>query len=486
MATSSGAISSTGIGSGLDVTTIISKLMSVEQAPLTKLQEQATSLNSKISILGQLQNGFSAMRDKANALVSPSLWSATTATSSDTAGLRVSSSSTAAAGSYEVKTQQLASSQTLASQTFSSSTATLGTGTMTIELGTWASDNGFTAKADTSAVSITIGEGETSLEKIRDKINAAGAGVTASLINDAKGARLTLRSSTTGEENGFRVSVSGAGAAGTAGVGLEALAWSPDTDNTSGTGMGRTSSAANASALINGIAVSSASNTLSDVVPGLSMTLTKVSDTPVTVEVTSNTDAVKTAITDFVTAFNSLSSSIRTQTAYNADTKTGGPLQGDQGTLSLQSQLRGVLNQSSTASSSYSRLSDIGISMKSDGSLEVNTTKLTNALSVGNLEQTKKLLTTDGDTNEATGFVRRFKKLGDAALSAAGVFDTRKTSMNAQLTRNSKAQDAQELRLQNIETRLKAQYTSLDTTMAKLTTLSTYVSQQIAAMNSSS
>lgn len=487
MATSSGSIKSTGIGSGLDATSIINQLMTLERAPLTRLEEQATSFNTKLSTIGKLQSNFATLRDKANALVSPTLWTGTTATVSDSTALKASTSASAQAGSYAVQTTALASGQTVVGATVASSSATLGPGTLTIELGSYATDGSFTGKTGSSAVSVTIGDGDTSLAAIRDKINGAGAGVVAAIVNDAAGARLTIRSRETGAENAFRITATEAGysgstlTAGDSGLGLAALAY--DAGNASSP-MSRTASASNAQATINGIAVSSATNTLKDVVEGMTFTLSKVSATPVNVEVASDTAAIKTAITDFVTAFNSAASFIRTQTAYNAETKVAGELQGDQGILALQSQLRAVINEGSTASSSFSRLSDIGLALKSDGTLETNTTKLDNALA--NLDETRKLLVTDGTGSADSGFARRFKRLTDAALGSEGTFDTRTASIKQRLDRNSKAQDAQELRLSTVQARLQSQYTALDTKMASLSVLSNYISQQISAMNSSS
>ncbi len=479
-----GSITSTGLGSGLDVASILDRLMAVEQRPLTLLQDAATTLNTKLSNVGKLQGFFSALRDKANVLTAPTLWSGTTATSADATAVKVSTGSNAAAGSYAVNVTRLAVGQTVTSTAQPAATSTLGEGTLTIELGSWGAGDpsaGFTAKADSPPVSIAIGAGETSLSAIRDKINSAGAGVTATLVTDASGTRLSLRSRETGVENAFRVSVAETSNDGDAATGLSALGYDA---SATGSPMARTTSAANADLTVNGIVLSSASNTLSNVVDGLTLTLVKPTSGDVDVSVATDTASVKTAITDFVTAFNTLASFIRTQTAYNADSKAAGALQGDQSTLALQSQLRNVLNQGSSASSAWSRLSDIGLAMKSDGTLETNATKLDNAL--GNLGELKKLMAGDGSTSAEMGFVRRFKNLADAALGSSGVFESRSTSLQASLTRNNKSQDTMEQKLEKTRARLQAQYSALDTKMATLTNLSTYMTQQITQMNRSS
>ena len=478
-----GSISSAGIGSGLDVANILDRLMAVEQRPLTLLKDQATALNTKLSNVGKLQGFFSALRDKANTLTGTSLWGSTIATSADTSAVKVSTSAGAVAGNYAVNVARLAVGQTVTGSALADSSATLGEGTLTVELGRYGSGEpaaDFTAKAGSPPVTIDIGAGETSLASIRDRINAAGAGITATLVTDASGTRLSLRSKETGAENAFRISVSETSDDGNPATGLSALSYDA---TAAASPMSRSTRAANAEATINGIAISSASNSLNNVVDGLTLNLLKATPGDVDVAVAEDTASVKTAITDFVGAFNALASFIRSQTAYNADSKSGGALQGDSATLSLQNQLRAVLNQASSASSAWSRLGDIGLTMKSDGTLETSETKLANAL--GNLPELKKLLATDGSTSADSGFVRRFKRLADAALGSEGVFESRSAGIRASVSRNSKSQAAMQERLAQTEARLRAQYSALDTKMSTLGNLSTYMTQQIAQFNKS-
>lgn len=483
---SSSALNSAGIGSGLDVNGIITKLMSVESAPLTLLQDQATSLNAKLSSFGKLQSYFSTLRDKANALSSTTLWNSTVATSGDSAAVKASTSAstgtTATAGSYAVQVNRLATGQTVTSTALPSG-GTLSAGTLTITLGQWTGGSpptGFDAKADTTPVTVNIAAGETSLSAVRDKINAAGAGVVASIVTDSAGSRLSIRSRETGAENAFRIEASETSDDGDAATGLSALGYDASAASSS---MTRTVEAANAEASINGIAVSSASNTLDNVVDGLTLTLQKTTSTAVNVDVAADSASIKTAITDFVTAFNAVASFIRTSTAYDADKKVAGDLQGDSGTVAIQSQLRAVINEGSSASSVFGRLSDIGIAMKADGTLDTSATKLDNAL--GNLGELKKVLVADGATSAASGFVRRFKTLADASLGSDGVFDSRTAGLRSSVDRNSKSQEAMQTRLSLTEARLRKQYTSLDTTMSQMSSLSSYISQQVAQFNKS-
>ncbi len=477
-----GNISSAGIGSGLDVSSIVSKLMSIERAPLTALENQAASMNTRLSTLGKLQSQYAALRDKANALVAPTLWTATTASVSDTGAIKVSTSSNAVAGNYAVAVNRLAVGQTAIGRAMPDTRTELGGGSLTIELGSYGDGvpaTSFSPKSGSTAVTLDISAGDSSLAGLRDKINSANAGVLASIVSDASGARLSLRSRETGAENAFRISVSETVDDADLASGLSSLGFDAGAASSA---MQRTTAAANADLTINGIAVSSASNTLNDVVDGLTMTLQKATTTPVDVTVKSDTASVRSSITDFVASFNALASYLHTQTAYNADSKSGGSLQGDQGALGMQSQLRAVINQGSTASALWGRLSSIGIVLKTDGTLETGTAKLDNALE--NLGELRKLLATDGSSSGESGFVRRFKRLADDTLGAAGAIDARSSGLRTSISRNSKSQEATQKRLDQTEARLRAQYSALDITMAKLSTTSAYVKQQFSTKSS--
>jgi flagellar hook-associated protein 2 len=480
---STGTVSSLGIGSGLDVNSIISSLMGVESQPLTLLQNQASTISTEISAVGQIKSLTSSFGDAAQALADTSLWSKTTSSSSDSTVVTADTSSgTAVAGDYSVTVSQLAQGQTVTSKPFSSSSATLSTGTITIQLGTWSGTppSSFAANTDATPVPpITIGPNDTSLSAIRDKINAANAGVTASIITDANGARLSLRSTATGAENGFKITATEDVDDGDPTTGLSALNYDPSSANSQLT---LNQSAVNAKATVNGIDVESASNTLSNISDGLSLTLAKVSSTPVDVSVSTDTASMTTAVNSFVSAFNSLNSYIAQQTKYDATSQTGGPLQGDPSIIGFQNQMRNVLNTDSSASSMYARLSDIGITIQADGSLAADSTKLSAALST-NPQQVKALFATDGTTNADTGFAVRFSNLADQSLDTTnGNLATRYTGLQGELSRNSTAQSDMQTHLDATQARLTAQYQALDTQMSQMSALSSYVTQQMALM----
>lgn len=482
---SSAPISSLGVGSGLQAESIISALMSVEQQPIDQLATEQTQMKTQLSSMGKLASLTSTMRDAAASLTTSTLWQAKSFTSADSSVISGSAGSSAAPGSYSVSVQALASGQTVTSGTFGSSSTTLSEGTLTLELGSW-SGSTFTGKSGASPVSITIGPGDTSLASIRDKINGANAGVTASIINDASGARLSLRSTATGAENGFRITAAETVDDGNPSTGLSALTYDP-----SGTAsvMSLNQAAANAQATVNGIQVTSTSNTFDNVVDGLSFTVGKVSTSEVAVNVANDTDTMKKSINSFVSAFNALVSYIKDQTKYTPPTSKGtqgtsSPLQGDATTVGLLNQLRSVINSPSTASGSLQHLSDMGISVGGDGTLSVDATKLDTALA--NPSEVAKALATDGTDSPSSGFMDRFRDLGNAVLDpTSGALQLRQDAINDSIKRNQQRQDELTQRLSGYETRLRAQFSALDTQMASLNSLSAYVTKQMSSLNTS-
>ena len=468
------SVTSAGIGSGLDVESIITKLMTVEKAPVTQLQTVASKIQTQISAYGSVQSAVSSFRDAALALTKATTWGVTTANSADTSAITVSSGSTAAAGNYSVSVQTLAAAQSVASTSFESSSAVVGEGGLTIDVGAWdVGEPGFKARATISSMNIAISATDT-LADVRDKINSAGGGVSASIVTDSSGARLVLSSAATGVNNGFRVVGTGAGPS----------AFTYDTTDETAP-MKRSQKAADAEATINGLAVTSASNTLNDVVQGLTMNLQKVTGAnTVQIGVAQDNTAIKSSITNFTAAYNALSSLLKTQTKYDDSTKAAGTLQGDSTAVALQRQLRSVLGASGSASSSFPTLSSIGLEIQTDGSLKVSDTKLNNAL--GKLSEMKKAFANSDLSDSANdGFAQKLRALGDQVLGTDGSLAARTAGLNTTLKNNQSQQDAITTRMTDTEKRLRAQYTALDTKMAGLNTLSTYISQQIANWNKS-
>lgn len=477
-----GSISSAGIGSGLDVNSIISGLMKVEQAPLTDLQTRATAIQTTISAFGGVKSAVATFRDAAAALALPSTWNATAGTSSDSTAVSVSTNSNATAGTYAVAVTALAATQSTVSGTFASGDSLVGSGTLHIDLGTWSTGQAaFTAKTGSTGMDITVASTDT-LSTLAAKINSAGAGVTASIVTDTTGSRLVFSSTTTGTDNAFRVTAADSDGGNADATGLSALAFDP-AGGTSTTTL--TQGAANAAATVNGVGVTSATNTLTGVFNGLTLTLAKVSATPVQISVAQDTAGITKAVQGFVDAYNGLSTLLSTDLKYDSSTKVAGPLQADSAAVSLQRQLRNIVGGSSSASSTFTTLSQVGLEVQTDGTLKLNSTKLTNALT-SNPSELKKLFTNvDMATPANNGIANRLRSFGDTVLGTSGLLTSRIAGLNTKLTSNQTDQDKLNNRLDATKARLQAQYTALDAKMASIGTLSTYITQQIANWNKS-
>ena len=478
--TNTPTLTSLGVGSGLDAETIVTKLVALEKQPINQLQEKTTQIQSKISAFGKIQSAISSLRDAASKLTSPELWSATKATSGDTA-VAFSTTAGAAIGEYSVGVSALAAGQSvLSNYTFPSTSATLTPGTLTIDVGAW-SGTSFTPKSGSTAVNIAIDADDT-IADIRDKINASNSGVKATIVTDSSGARLVMNSTGTGASSGFRITATDSDGNNTDDSGISLLAYDP-ASSTTGTSLTR--AASNASATVNGVTVTSESNTFSDVLTGITMTVSKVTSSPVNVTVAQDNETITKAITDFATAYTAVDAALKTNTKYDEATKTGAVLQGDATALGLIYQFRGLLGSATTASSVFTTLSAVGLETKSGGALAVNTTKLNNAL--GNLAEMKKLFAaTDLTGNGADGLATKFRALADSVIGFEGAITTRTAGLNTSISNNQKRQEAMEARVALFEKRIRAQYTALDRQMAGISTQSGYVSQMINAWNKSS
>ncbi|WP_439517871.1 flagellar filament capping protein FliD [Hydrogenophaga sp.] len=463
-------ISSPGIGSGLDVQNIVSQLVAIEKAPLKQLETQATSFKTKLSVYGTIKSQVSALGDAAAKLSTSAGWNAVTSTSSNPSAVSVTAAAGAAATGLTLEVQQLARAQSTASTAVPTDSA-MGGGTMTISLGTW-SGGAFTAGTGTP-VNITINPGQDTLTAIAARINEAGAGVSATVLRDASGERLLMRSSTTGEANGFRIEVAESG-----GAGLSRLAY-----DGSGAGMTQTRAAQNALATINGVAVVSATNRMTDTLPGLTVQLSQVTTAPVEIDVSIDPEGARKNIQTFIDAYNALTKTLADATRYDPTSKSAGALQGDGTAVGLQNALRSMM-RSVTASSPFERLADVGIEAKSGGELSLNATKFDAALTT-NYEGLRQLFTVANANPTSQGFGLKIRTFAQGLIDSDGVVSARSEAIQNALTRNGKEQDKVNDRAARAEVRLLAQYNAMDANVGRLSGLNAFVTQQIALWNKS-
>ncbi len=443
------SISSPGIGSGLDVKTIVAQLVAIEQQPITALQTKKDKLTTQLSSFGLLQSYVGNLQSVAGQLGKTDFWGSVTATSSDTSAVSVTAPASTAAASYSIEVVKLATSQSLSSAAGAITDASnLGAGTITITRGG-------------TAVAIAVVDG-TSLTAVRDQINAAKAGVSAAIVQDGSGPRLVLTGTDTGLVNAVTVGVSGASGQ------LATLAYPG--------AMTQDRAAVDAVLKVNGLQISSPTNTLNKVVGDLSLTLSKVTTSPVQLTIGTDTAGLRKGITDFADAYNQINSYLATQTKYDDTSKAAGALQGDRTAISLQARLRGLLQESSAASTTYPRLSDLGLELQRDGSLKVNDTKLDAALS--NPGEVARAFST-----ASTGFGVRFKALTDGMIGTDGMLSSRAEGLRASISRNDKDQQRLADRVASYQARITREYSALDTSLNTLTSLNNYVQQQITYWN---
>ncbi|GAA6143259.1 flagellar filament capping protein FliD [Hydrogenophaga sp. 5NK40-0174] len=469
-------ISSPGLATGLDIQGIVSQLVALEKAPLTQLSEQKTSLQTKMSTYGNIKSQFSSLADAANLLKGNGGWDSVTASSSNDSAIKVSAAAGTAPTSISMEVQSLAKAQSIATGSFADGEA-VGTGSITIELGAWNTGT-FTGNGSTP-VSITVGAGEDSLSDIAAAINDAEAGVTATVLKDSNGERLLLRSAETGEENGFRITVDDDDNTDSDGAGLSRLAFGAV--NTNGTS--QTQAGQNAISFINGVQISTASNTLSDTIAGMTIELKQETTAPVEVSVGIDKESVKGNIDAFVQAYNMINTTIATATRYDPGTEVAGPLQGDSTAVGLQNALRAMM-RSVTSGDTYSRLSDIGIEFGEGGALNIDSAKLDAALD-GEFQGVKNLFTVDTGDAATEGFGRKIESFAQGLIDADGMISNRREALQKAIERNEDEQDRVNDRASRVEARYLAQYNSMDAAVGRLNALSSFVSQQIALWNAS-
>lgn len=449
------AISSAGIGSNLDVSSIVSQLMALEQRPLTALQKKEAVYQGKISALGSLKSALSALQTSASSLIPASGTSALQKFSSfktsvaDTTIATASASSSAVAGTYTLSNIVLASAQQVR-KTGIVVPATAGS--LNIQVGTAA------------AVTINLAAGST-LANVVDAINGSTAGISAAIVNSGSAEHLILTAKDTGTANTIAIT----GSDGDGGT-----AWASSSFTFTGTnlnnGWTESATAKNATLDINTIAVSSASNTLSSAISGVTLNLLKAGST--TLSVTRDTSSVAASVNAFVKAYNDFNTTANNLGSYNATTKQAGTLNGDSTLRSAQGSLRSlVMNAPAELSdAAFQRLSDIGVSMQKDGSLTVDSAKLSTAVS-SNLVGVANLLSVYGSA---------FKAATDGMIGSSGTIVARTEGISASIKSITKQAEAVSDRLTQIETRYRKQFTALDTLIAGMTKTSNFLTQQLA------
>lgn len=482
------AISSVGIGSGLDVESIVTQMVALEKSSLKTLETKAEFIESKISVQGQIRSMVTDLNDAALELSLDRTWN-TVKVSSSNSKIAAAVTGQASQGSYNMNVQALAQSQTAVSSSLAAA-ATMGSaGKLTFTVG-----NPANTSAVMKTVEVDVSSGDT-LEQLAGKISNSDAGVLASVVTAANGSQqLMLRSRESGQDAMFEISVSGAAS----GSNLAALGGNASSLNGSTpvssipagqTGFFLTQQAQNATMTLNGVQVESNTNTFASVIPGLSITVSEVGTSLMTIS--QDKDVIKEKIQKFVDKYNELNSLLTASTKYSEETKTSGVFQGDSSIVSMQNAFR-MLTQTiaSNAEGAFKRLSDIGIqlgnsitgSAKTAGELVVDSNKLDAALNdIASLKQL--FAVKEEGQGSGGGIAVRFKNFTTGLMDLEGTLNNKEAALDKEKARNEDAQDRVEKRASSLEKRMRAQYTALDVKMASLTSLSSYIEQMVASWN---
>ncbi|MEW6164230.1 MAG: flagellar filament capping protein FliD [Pseudomonadota bacterium] len=469
-------LSSPGIGSGLDVNSLVTQLMSLERRPITVIEQKEISAQAKLTAYGSVTGALSSLESAALALSNSSTFSAKSASVADETKFTATADSSAAAGSYNIEVERIAKQQKLQSTAFASSTDSIGTGTITFEFGTYAgAPVSFTENTDKVTKTVTIEAGEDDLASVANTINEAKIGVSASVLNDGSDYYLMLSPVDPGVANSLRISVDDNDGTDNDASGLSRLVF--DKSDAGVTNMTETVEAVDALIHVDGIAITKSANIITDAISGITLNLLSEEDNVTTkLTVSNDTSTVESYVSSFVTAYNTANSMLASVLAYDANTGSAGPLQSEGTVRSIQTQLRSAMRSVlSGLGAGIDSLSDLGVSFQKDGSLKLDSTKFQTALQ----DPTKdvgKFFVGDGTTD---GLGTKVYDLLSAALGTGGLITSRTDGLNEILDDYADRKVAIEKRLDSIEERYRRQFTSLDVLIANMTKTSNYLTQQL-------
>src|SRR6056297_2635126 len=435
------AIASLGVGSGLDLGSLVQGLVTSERAPAeNRLNRNASKFQAQISAFGQVKSGLAKLNDSLVKL--QELADARTITVSDTKLLTATATADADVGNYSIEVFSLARAQSLASDGFADADASLGTGELTLTVG------------GGDPVTITLLEGEDSLRDARDAINGAEAGVDATLVRDGDDYRLLLSAAETGLANTISL---------TAGAGIDARLASA--------AMTQTTAASDASFSVSGLNLSSATNVVEDVLPGLTLTLKGETEAnlPVAVTVGQDRASARKAVEAFISAYNAVIGQADSLSSYNPDTGASAVLNGDTTLRSMRSMLPNSLGASDGGEFN---LVQLGVTSDLTGKLSLDT-------------ETFDALMSD-DSSGVLAALNAFGELLGAEVSryadSKGLLDGRTEGLRSSLKSIEAQREVLDKRMESFEARVTRQFGALDTLISQLQTTGNFLTTQLESI----
>ncbi len=452
------SISVGGLVSGMDTDKIISQLQALQQKPITKLQTQEAAYQVKLTAYSSLQGSLKDVKNAARNLDTVSDITSYAATSSNTSLLTASAERTAVAGSYSVTVNSLAAVHKLTSTGFSPTEA-VGEGTIHLKMGS------------SAAVDISVGASST-ISDVAKSINAADTGIYASVINDGTNSFLSLTGKQTGADNVINLTATEDS------TGLSRLVY----DAGSTESMVQLQGAANADITVDGVtSISRASNTVSDVIGGVSLKLKDLGTT--TVEVERNDELFSTRLNAFLDAYNGLMDSLNNLQSYDKQTKATGTLFGDSTTRRIQSEVQNLLSNSvSGLPATLSHLTDLGVSTNAAGKLELDSSVFSTQLK-DNFDDVVKFFTkTDTGTE---GFAVRMATSVEKILDIqGGTLAARTKGIQGSIDGLDKQILTLNSRMTISETRLRTQFSSLEVLLGQYQNTSNSLTSNLDALQS--
>jgi flagellar hook-associated protein 2 len=453
------SITAAGIGSGLDIASLVTQLVRAESDPQTsRLNSAQGKTTAQLSAVGILRGALGSLSTALASLKSTGAFSKRTAVSSSTGNLTASAGAGAAPGAHTVVIDQLASAHRLASTGFAASTTTVGTGTLTL------ASNG-------KSFALGIASPNDSLASIRDAINAASGNdfVDASIVVASDGAHLVLAARKSGADNALRVTQAGGDG------GLAALVYDPGTS----TQLVEKAEALDAEILVDGFSHTASTNVVTDVIEGVALNLLGAEPgVERTLTIGRDDAAALAAVQSFVNAYNTVNASISTVTRYDPATRTASALTGDTLPRGIASELRGVIGNVRD-NGTLRALGDIGVSFTASGTLALDRTKFDAKLAADPNAIADLFGATDG-------IATKLAKTIDGITATGGRLDIRDDALNARLDDIDDRRVALERRIDDLTTRYRKQFSALDTLIARMNSTSSFLTQQLASLPTSS
>jgi flagellar hook-associated protein 2 len=448
-------ITSSGIGSGLDVNSLVAQLVSAERAPQeARLARIDTKLTTEFTALSQLKGSLSTFQSTLAALKDASTLIARKATMSDDKNVAAAAAGNAVAGTYSVEVEELATASQLKSAPFVGGPTTIvGTGSLTLSLGN-------------AAFTVTIDSSNQTLAGIRDAINQAttNTGVHATVLTGVTGSHLVITGDKTGTANLVKVTQTGGNG------GLAQLVYDPPNPSAlTGT------DAQDAIVHVSGVEVHSASNSVTTAIDGVTLTLKKAAPGTVdTLTVANDDSAVQGKVNGFVAAYNALATQIATLRSYDAATAKAGPLLGDAMLLNIEAQLRRSVSSPVTgATEPYTTLASVGVAFGTDGKLALDATKFQAAMTASSAAVSALFGSTNGVAKQLDSFVT-------AQLSSAGGIASRNATIDTARKDLNQRADALNERMAAVQARYQKQFSALDALLSRMQSTSSYLTQQLS------